>query len=304
MSAIHATGSPHETRSHFEAMGFMERGTPGEYESTSGWVGRHLATLESDNTSPVRGIGWGTAVQQAMVGAPSVVAMKSIIDYHLAGDEQVAAAMLTSLTSLYASESTPLATSAANTHAAIQVVQSVGYANYQPKHNTTYPESDFGLALRQTAALIRADVGLEVACLDLGGWDTHAAQGGVEGEQAQLMRGLAEGLAAFQQDMGTEMAGVTVVVMSEFGRRVAENANSGTDHGHGGAMLVMSNNLVATPVLARWPGLARDALDKGEDLAITTDYRDVLAEILNQRLKNPATASVFPEYVPQSVGLF
>ncbi|MBC7872115.1 MAG: DUF1501 domain-containing protein [Chitinophagaceae bacterium] len=304
LTAIHATGSPHESRSHFEAMGFMERGTPGSFDLTTGWVGRHLASLDTQNASPVRGIGWGTAVQSSLVGAPSVVAMKSIIDYHLDGDVQVAAQMMNSLMSMYALEEVSLAASAASTQAAIQVVSSVGYANYIPANGATYPESDFALALRQTAALVRADVGLETACIDLGGWDTHANQGGAEGQQAQLMTELAEGLAAFQQDMGTDMGRVTVVVMSEFGRRVSENANIGTDHGHGGAMLLMSGNLTTTPVVARWPGLTPDALDRGEDLAITIDYRDVLTEVLSLRLNNPDVASVFPDYAAASVGLF
>jgi uncharacterized protein (DUF1501 family) len=243
-------------------------------------------------------------VQQSLVGAPSTIALQSIIDYHLAGDEAVAAQLLTSLTSLYALESAPLAASAASTQAAVQVVNSIGYASYAPQHGATYPESEFALALRQIAALIRADVGLEVACVDLGGWDTHALQGAAEGQQAVLLADLAGGLAAFHQDMGADMARVTVVVMSEFGRRVAENANSGTDHGHGGAMLVMSDHLVAALVVARWPGLSPELLDRGEDLAITTDYRDVLAEIVTRRLNNPGVAAVFPGHTPAAVGLF
>ncbi len=304
MTAVHATGSPHETRSHFEAMDFMERGTPGSYALTSGWVGRHLASLQTDSNSPVRGIGWGTAVQAALNGAPSTVALKSIVDYHLAGDEAAAAQMMASLGALYALEGEPLALSAASTQAAIDVVASVGYANYAPQNSAVYPENDFALALRQTAALIRAQVGLEVSCIDLGGWDTHANQGGVQGVQANLMTQLADGLAAFHQDMGADMGRVTVVVMSEFGRRLAENANDGTDHGHGGAMLLLNGALAASPVVARWAGLTPDALDRGEDLAVTTDYRDVLGEILTRRLGNPDVASVFPDYAPGTLGLF
>jgi uncharacterized protein (DUF1501 family) len=304
MTAVHATGSPHETRSHFEAMDFMERGTPGSYGVSTGWIGRHLASLDLSNPSPIRGIGWGVAVQAALVGAPSVKAMQSIADYHLAGDTQAATQMMASLVSLYTLADESLAASAASTQAAIDVVASVGYANYVPRNCAVYPESDFALALRQTAALIRADVGLEAACIDLGGWDTHADQGTTTGVQAALMTELAEGLAAFHTDMGADMNRITLVVMSEFGRRLAENANVGTDHGHGGAMLLMSGNLTPVPVITRWPGLSLEALDRGEDLAITIDYRDVLSEIIVLRLNNPAIASVIPEYTAQALGLF
>ena len=303
MTAVHATGSPHETRSHFEAMDFMERGTPGSYDVTSGWIGRHLSLLDTDNPSPIRGIGWGTAVQMALTGAPSVVAMKSIIDYHLDGDEALAMQMMESLVSLYSLETNSLEETAIATQSAIDVVASVGYENYIPKNGATYPENDFAFALRQTASLIRADVGLEAACIDLGGWDTHVNQGGVEGTQARLMTQLAEGLAAFHQDMGTDMSNITVVIMSEFGRRLEENGGRGTDHGHGGSVMLMSGNLAQPGIVANWPGLTPDVLDRG-DLAITIDYRDVLSELLTKRLNNPGIAEIFPNYAADDYNIF
>ena len=305
MVAVHATGSPDETRSHFEAMDFMERGTPGDFSLHTGWIGRHLATLDTGNTSPVRAVGWGTAVQASLRGTVSPVAIKSIADYHLGGDLKAAARMMTAIDSLYKLDSDTLYASAQATTSAIQVVAGIGYQNYQPQNRATYPESDFANALKQTAALIRANVGLEAACIDLGGWDTHVNQGGVEGEQASLMTDLAEGLAAFHSDMGTDMQRVTVVVMSEFGRRVQENGGGGTDHGHGSALLTMSGSLSsAKPVVANWPGMSEDKLDRGEDLAITIDYRDILGELMTNRLHNPAVDQVFPNYTPKAPGLF
>ncbi len=304
MSAVHATGSPNETRSHFEAMDFMERGTPGDYGLNSGWIGRHLATIQNANGSPVRAIGWGTAVQQALRGAISPIALQSIVDYHLAGDTAAAARMLESLSSLYALEGESLYASAEATRSAINILAGVGYQNYRPQNGAEYPEGEFAMALRQTAALIRADVGLEAACIDLGGWDTHVAQGSVDGIMARLLRQLSDGLAAFHTDMGSDMRRVSVVIMSEFGRRVEENGGRGTDHGHGGAMLVMSGNLTGTPVIADWRGLERDVLDRGEDLPITTDYRDVLTEMLTLRLGNDNINEIFPDFSPSGVGLF
>ena len=210
--------------------------------------------------------------------------------------------MMQSMMSLYQMDGT-LYDSAQSTQEAIDVVQSVGYENYIPKHGATYPEDDFAMALRQTAALIRADVGLESSCIDLGGWDTHVNQGSTRGTQARLMSTLAEGLAAFHQDMGPDMNRITVVIMSEFGRRLEENGGRGTDHGHGGALLLMSDNLMPQPVYTDWPTLDPDKLDSG-DLAITIDYRDVLAELLQKRLKNDALAEVLPDYTPNMRGLF
>ena len=295
MIAVHAAGSPNETRSHFEAMDFMERGTPGDYALASGWIGRHLATLNTGNTSPIRAVGWGTAVQAALRGTISPVAIQSIVDYHLNGDTATASRMLASLNRLYSLDSELLSASAQAAESAINILASVAYADYRPQNGVTYPNSDFALALRQSAALIRADVGLEAACIDLGGWDTHVNQGGAEGQQARLMRDLAEGLAAFYTDMGADMRHVSVTIMSEFGRRVAENGGGGTDHGHGGALLVMSGSLAQRNVVAKWPGLTPDALSQGEDLATTTDYRDVLAELLTLRLNNSALMRHFPE---------
>lgn len=305
VKAVHATGSPHETRSHFEAMSFMERGTPTEQGISTGWVGRHLASTQREDGSPIRGIGWGTALQVALIGAPSAVAMQSIVDFHLAGDQQLAEQMMAPLMDLYSMSDESIYASAQSTQEAIDVVAAIGYADYIPQNGATYPEDDFALALRQTAAVIRADAGLEVSCIDLGGWDTHANQGVVNGIQPGLMATLANGLAAFQQDMGDDMRKVSLVVMSEFGRRLNENANFGTDHGHGGAMLMMSGSFQdAPPVVARWPGLTPDVLDQGEDLAITIDYRDVLGEMLSRRLKSSAVDDVFPNFNVTPLDLF
>lgn len=303
MLAVHAAGSPNETRSHFEAMDYMERGTPGDYTLTTGWIGRHLATLNTGNSSPLRAIGWGAAAQASLRGAISPITLQSIVDYHLGGDAAAAARLMTALGSLYALETGSLAETADGTRAAIDLLASINYANYIPYNSATYPESEFGLALRQTAALIRAEVGLEAACIDLGGWDTHVNQGGAQGQQARLLADLATGLAAFHADMGDDLRGVSVVVMSEFGRRVRENGGRGTDHGRGGAMLLMNGGLIDTPVVARWSGLHPDALDNG-DLAVTTDYRDVLAELLTRRLNNAALTDVFPNFTPTPLTLF
>jgi uncharacterized protein (DUF1501 family) len=174
--------------------------------------------------------------------------------------------------------------------------------DYQPANGAQYPDDEFGLGLKQVAQLIKADVGLEVACVDLGGWDTHENQGTLAGEFNTLLTTLSNGLAAFYHDLRDYMAGVTVVTMSEFGRRAHENGSQGTDHGHGNVMFLMGGGVNGGQVHARWPGLAPEALDDG-DLAITTDYRDVLAEVVSRRLRNPALDQIFPGHTPAAVDI-
>lgn len=298
--AIHAVGSPHPTRSHFDAMSLMEGGAQEKIDS--GWLGRHLATLNAGSSSPLRAIGWGNALPYSLSGPVNALALQSIVDYHLGGRLESAQEMMHALNALYALDTHGLAAAAAATQDAVDLVGSVDIDTYPVQHGAAYPEDEFGLALQQTAVLIRAEVGLEVACIDLGGWDTHEQQGGVEGTHAQLMGRLATGLAAFHTDLDVLLERVTVVVMSEFGRRVAENASLGTDHGHGNMMLVMGGAVAQQPVIAQWPTLAADTLDRG-DLAITTDYRSVLSDLLVNRLHNPALDQIFPDFTPAPVGV-
>lgn len=300
MLAVHATGSPDPTRSHFDAMDFMERGTPGSHALTTGWLGRHLASLDTGTNAPLRAIGWGSSLQQSLRGSISATAIKSIVDYHLAGNKAAADEMLASLNALYAADPATLKTVSDQTNAVLDLVTKINVASYKPANGVQYDDkSDFDMALMQTAALIKADVGLEVAAIDVGGWDTHQNE---INDLAKELTGLGKGLANFHADMGDAMKKITVVVMSEFGRRVQENASGGTDHGHGNMMMVMGGNVAAKPVVANWPGLSNDKLTNG-DLTITIDYRDVLSEILTNRLNNPGIDQVFPNFTPTPRGV-
>ncbi len=164
----------------------------------------------------------------------------------------------------------------------------------EPAGGIPYPQTDFGYGLRQVSMLVKAQAGLEAAAIDLGGWDTHFAQGAASGQMARLLTDLAQGLAAFHADLRDHMHRMTVVVMSEFGRRVQENASLGTDHGHGSLMMLMGGNVVGGKVHGRWPGLEDEQLFGPGDLAVTVDYRDVLGEICLRRLNNPALQVIFP----------
>jgi uncharacterized protein (DUF1501 family) len=307
LTVVHAAGSPDPSRSHFDAMEFMERGTPGERMTATGWINRHLQTAAWRNDSPFRAIGMGAIVPSALRGPVSALALRSIADFHLQGRDDQLASIQQTLASLYSIQAPAdaLGTQAADVFRMMEMLAQLNAVEYVPAAGVVYPDDEFGLGLRQVAQLIKAHVGLEVACVDIGGWDTHEEQGGAEGQFASLLDTMARGLAAFYADLEgaltNAMANITVVTMSEFGRRVDENASAGTDHGHGNVMFVMGGGAQGR-VATRWPGLADDALDQG-DLAITTDYRDVLSEVLTGRLLNPAVDQVFPNYAPNGLGI-
>lgn len=293
LAIIHACGAPDESRSHFRAMELMERGVDDEHGPASGWIGRHLATLNTDNSSPLRAVGMGTRPQRSLSGSVPVSALRSIADFHLGGDARALQQMRLALNSVYKDD-----VLGQDTLSIMDTLEALDPSTYTPARDAKYPDSEFGLALKQTAMLIKANVGLEVSAIDLGGWDTHFAQGSVNGLMPNLMRDLAEGLAAFHADMFDHMGRLTTVTMSEFGRRASENGSLGTDHGHGSMMMVLGGSVHGGKVHGRWPGLEEGQLISPGDLAVTTDYRDVLSEILAKRLNNPATDEIFPEYQP------
>jgi uncharacterized protein (DUF1501 family) len=302
LAAIHAVGSSDESRSHFKAMELMERGLDQQSGPPSGWLGRHLATLDTGNHSPLRGLSIGEMVARSLRGPVPATALRSIADFHLGGDPRAIAEMQAALATLYnlGDPLDPLANEAMETLAAVSALDPSGY---QPANGVMYPEDEFGMGLRQVALLIKAEVGLEVACLDVGGWDTHITQGGSEGLMATLLQSLALGLSAFYLDLAEKTDHLLIVVMSEFGRRLKENGGLGTDHGHGGLMLLLGGNVVGGQIYSRWPGLAAEQLVGPGDLAVTIDYRDVLAEIIARRLNNPHLEAVFPGYAPTFHGV-
>jgi uncharacterized protein (DUF1501 family) len=309
LAIVHAMHMADPTRSHFDAQDFMERGTPGNKNLNSGWLGRHLTVMASENKSPFRAVGMGTMVQAALRGPIPAVALQSIADFHLQGRQNEIARFQQHLAELYAGDGW-LDVEGQATFDAIDMLAKSGAANgtYQPAHGARYGADGFHRGLQQIAQLVKADVGLEVACIDIGGWDTHANQvvagNTTTGSMANLMSSLAGGISAFLTDL-TDYAstpGVTVAVMSEFGRRAGENGGRGTDHGHGNVMFVLGSGINGGKVYANWPGLAEDKLDRG-DLAGTTEYRDVLGELLSKRVGNSKITDVFPNHSFNFLGL-
>ena len=292
LAVVQAAGMPVNNHSHFDSMDWMERGTPGERVLLSGWLGRHLAGVDPTNTSPFRSIGFGDLVQASLRGTVPATSLASIADFHLQGFEDQVSRFQGTLASLY-SGTTFLDVQALQTFGAVDRLAAVDPGQYQPANGATYPDSDFGNAMKQIGQLIKADLGLEVACLDLGGWDMHDTE---NDQMPNQLADLGAGLQAFYADLHDRIGNVTVVTMTEFGRRIEENASGGTDHGTASFMFLMGGGINGRKVYGSWPTLAPEALADPGDLAVTTDYRTILSEVLERRLGNPQVSQVFPGF--------
>ncbi|MDR3689540.1 MAG: DUF1501 domain-containing protein [Fimbriimonas sp.] len=304
MAILHAVGSQDGTRSHFEAMAAVERGLAFEGPGpSSGWIARHLSSTEKQADSPLRAVAFGGTMPDSLRGASNTVALESITDFKLETDDDRRAHLERSLLSLYSEGRDEVAHAGQETIKVLDALRKIDPNQYKPSNGATYPATDLGSGFRQTACLIRAKLGLEVACLDRTGWDTHFAQGSTVGILALSLDDLGKSLSAFVRDLGREMAGVTVVVMTEFGRRLAENSSLGTDHGRASAMFVLGGGAAGGQVYRRWPGIEDYQLDETGDLRVTTDYRDVLAEVLRNRLGSDRLDTIFQGYAPKPVGI-
>ncbi len=298
---VHAAGSTDPTRSHFDAMRYMEVGKPGDLTLNTGWLGRHLQT-----TSPLfpnsilRGIGINFGLQRSLQGAPLTIPVPDLSNYNLSGDAATRNARRAVIEAIHYQYTDALAASAETTQRTIDLLQTIDFAGYVPEGGAVYPNNNFGRSMKSTAALLKAEVGVEAVALDMGGWDTHIQQiVTYGGGMSNLMVTLGDSLAAFYADLFSgPRRNVTIVVMSEFGRRIDQNASLGLDHGHGGIMFLIGPGIDGGRVHADWPGLEVENRFEGIDLAITTDYRDVLAEIVQNRLGNSDLSAVFPGYSP------
>jgi uncharacterized protein (DUF1501 family) len=250
------------------------------------------------------GMGGGVPMSLRGTGALSALALESIDSFHLEGRGDARPQIASALQSMYSitSPRNLLDSQAKLMFETIDMLKELSATEYKPPNGAEYPDNGFGMGLQQVAQLIRAEVGLEAACVDIDGWDTHETQGTLDGTFNKLLSTFAQGIAAFMKDIGAKLDTTTIVTMSEFGRRVEENASKGCDHGHGNVMFVAGGGVNGGKVYGTWPTLAEDKLDDG-DLAVTTDQRDVLAEIVSLRLLNPALPQIFPGYTPKPLGL-
>jgi uncharacterized protein (DUF1501 family) len=300
LAVVHACGSPDTTRSHFDAQDYMESGTPGVKSTADGWLARGLAAMPArEPVSPFRAVSLGAVLPRVLRGDVGAVAMNSVADFDVRETAPQMAAgggARQGFESLYEQGVRDLLYGTGReTFEAVKMLKAAAPQRLSPANGAVYPRGRFGDSLRQIAQLIRADVGLEVAFADVGGWDTHAGQGNERGQLAARLREFGEALAALHRDLGPRMSDVVVLTMSEFGRTVRENGNRGTDHGHATAMLVLGGAVKGGRVYGRWPGLRREQLYEGRDLAVTTDFRALFTEVAGRHLGAPAEP-LFPGF--------
>ncbi|MFO0982862.1 MAG: DUF1501 domain-containing protein [Planctomycetota bacterium] len=301
LAFVHATGSTDATRSHFEAYQFMEFGIPGQPGGSvaNGWLARHLLGIDPlVNGAPLRGLAITSVMPLTLSGAPATLAILDPDGFAFVGGSTPAQRRAL-LARSYAATAEPLRSTGRDTFGTFDLLDTIDFAGYVPAHGAAYPGTSFGGALKNASALIKAAVGVECLMLEMSGWDLHAS---LAGNMRKLLDDLSLSLLAFYQDHLDDLSQLTVLVMSEFGRRVAENGSHGADHGHGNCMMVMGGHVAGGQVLADWPGLSPQNLDSG-DLRITIDYRDIIAEILVKRMAEEKIGDVFPNYTPSFRGI-
>ena len=315
LAPVHAVGSPSSTRSHFDAQDYMESGTPDAKGTRDGWLNRYLATKGTCEDCSKGGVGNGnrngretlfravSMTQQTpriLMGPAVSVAMNSIEEFAIRADGAGAA----NVEAMYAAGGSDVVHAAGGEMLeAMKILRSANPLQYQPRNGAEYPRSPFGQRLREIAQLIKADVGVEIAFADVGGWDTHVNQGGATGQLALRLDDFAKAISALVTDLGDRMVDVAILTMSEFGRTARQNGNGGTDHGHAGCLFVIGGSVKGGKVHGKWPGLEPEQLNEGRDLALTTDFRSVFGEVVRKHLGASALDRVFPGFAPVELGL-
>ena len=306
LAPVHAVGSPSSTRSHFDAQDYMETGTPDQAGTRDGWLNRYLALrgtceagcVHESTPSPFRAVAMTQQTPRILEGPAPTIAMSSLDEFTV----RAAGSAADRLEALYRTGSADVVHAAGGEmFEAVKILKAANPQKYLPRNGAAYPNSQLGQRLKQIAQLIKADVGLEVAFADVGGWDTHVNQGASTGQLALRLDDLARSIAALVTDLGDAMADVTIMTMSEFGRTVRQNGNGGTDHGHAGALFVIGGDVKGRKVYGTWPGLEPEQLYEGRDLALTTDFRSVFSEVAAKHLGASRLDVLFPGYTAKGM---
>jgi uncharacterized protein (DUF1501 family) len=280
----------------------MESATPGVKSTKDGWLNRFLQGAQGAPRNPLRAVALTPQMPRSLQGAAPALAIGNTSEFTVAD-----MSARTSFEELYdaAKQDQALRSTAGEAFDAMQMLARKTAAPYRPAHGAAYPRSPFGQALQEIARLAKSDVGLEVAFAESTNWDHHVNEGAATGQIANRLDDFARGIAALATDLGERMADTLILTMSEFGRAVAENGSRGTDHGHGNAMFLIGGGVNGRKVYGRWPGLRTEQRYEGRDLAITTDFRDVFAQVITRHLSMPpaGTAAVFPGFTPRGEGL-
>jgi uncharacterized protein (DUF1501 family) len=298
LAIVHAAGSPDPTRSHFDAQDFMESGTPGVKVTADGWLNRAIHSVPAEQKSAFRAIALGPSLPRILSGTEPATAVNNVNQFGVAGNSPKSAPIADTFEAMYAQSADPiLHGTGQETFEALKMLKSADPARYKP--NADYPSGRFADSLKQLAQLIKANLGVQVAFADIGGWDHHVNEGGTQGQIANVLRDFAQSIAAFWTDLGNLAEDTVVVTMSEFGRTARENGNRGTDHGHANVMFILGGPVKGGKVYGQWPGLQPHQLYEGRDLALTTDFRRLLAEAVYRHLGNKNTELVFPGFDDQ-----
>ncbi len=301
LAPVQAVGSPSTTRSHFDAQDYMESGAPDVKGTTDGWLNRYLAakgTCEECDLGkrPFRAVALTAQTPRVLEGPSPTVAMNSLDEFSV----RATGSSVERLEALYRTGSADLVHgTGAEMFDAVKMLRAANPRKYLPRNGAEYPRSQFGQRLLQIAQLVKSNVGLEIAFADIGGWDTHVNQGASTGQLAQRLDDFARSISALVTDLGDKMDDVVILTMSEFGRMARENGNRGTDHGHAGALFVIGGGVKGGKVHGRWPGLEQEQLYEGRDLALTTDFRSVFAEVVSDHLGARALDRIFPGFSAQ-----
>jgi uncharacterized protein (DUF1501 family) len=299
LAPVVAVGSPSNTRSHFDAQDYMESGTPDRKSTADGWLNRYLAvsgTCEAGAACapvPFKAVAMTPQMPRSLEGPSPVVAMNSLEEFTV----RASGSQTERLEALYRTgRADVIHATGSDTFEAVKMLRAANPQQYTAANGAQYPAGDFGRRLRQIAQLIKANVGLEIAFADIGGWDTHINQGGATGQLANRLREFGDGIGALVADLGDRMQDVVILTMTEFGRTARQNGNGGTDHGHAGSMFVIGGDVRGRDVYGRWPGLAPEQLNEGRDLALTTDFRSVFSEVVSSHLGGTDLSRVFPGF--------
>lgn len=297
LAIVHAAGSPDPTRSHFEAQDTMESGTPGMNIASDGWLNRALQAEDErqpHTSSTFRALALGSDIPRTLSGRVPALALANINGFGVASQGSKPSSVANTMERMYnASGDHIFHVAGQETFDAIGMLRAASTAPYKPAPGVEY-QGPFGNNMRQIAQLLKANIGVETAFTDMGGWDTHLNQGGVNGPLANRLKEFSNAIAAFWRDMGDDAADITLVTMSEFGRTAAQNGTGGTDHGHGNVMFVLGGGVKGGKVYGRWPGLAKEQLNEQRDLAVTTDFRQVLGEAITGAMGPLDLKRVFP----------
>ncbi len=296
LAVVHAAGSPDPSRSHFDAQDYMESGTPGVKETEDGWLNRALAAEPlMGKPTAFRAVALGTQVPRTLEGKVPAIALNNLADFSVGGRGQTASPISNAFQAMYdESSDTVLQGTGQETFEAVKMLKAANPAQYQPAAGVVYPNGPFGNSLKQIAQLMKANLGVEAAFTDIGGWDTHQNQGAANGQLANRLTEFSTAIAAFWKDMGDDAENVTLVTMSEFGRTARQNGTGGTDHGHANVMFVLGGAVKGGKVYGKWPGIENEQLNEGRDLAVTTDFRAVLGEAAYKTLGSRNLEMVFP----------